>query len=345
MTERRETGRKVLGVATPVTDWSQGERIAKWLASAGVCSRREAERLIEAGDVTVNGKVLETPAHKVTGREDIRVAGKRVGQPDKARMWRYHKPKGLVTTNSDPEGRATVFEHLPKGLPRVMTIGRLDLNTEGLLLLTNDGELARALELPSTGLKRKYRARAYGEITQEELDTLKDGIVYEGIEYRSIIARLVRTTGDNNWIDMTLTEGKKREARRALESVGLRVNRLIRVSYGPFELGDLKDGQAAEISAAELLAEFGQYISRKRRPNPSKMPDDILPAQSSGSRKPSKKSAGDATKPVARKGKSSNLSDNKQVATKSKQAKKPDRARGQNKARPGGRKGAPRRRG
>ena len=345
MTERRETDRKVLSVATPASDWSKGERIAKWLASAGVCSRREAERLIEAGEVTVNGEVLETPAHKVTGREDIRVAGKRVGQPDKARMWRYHKPKGLVTTNSDPEGRPTVFEHLPNGLPRVMTIGRLDLNTEGLLLLTNDGELARTLELPSTGLKRNYRARAYGQITQAELDTLKDGVVFEGVEYRSITARLTRTTGDNNWIDMTLTEGKKREARRALESVGLRVNRLIRVSYGPFELGDLREGDVAEIPAAELLAEFGNSISRKRRPDPSRQPEELRPKSKPSRGRPQRKPAADTGKPVAHGTGSGNLSDNKQVTVKNKQAKKPDRTRGQNKARPGGRKGAPRRRG
>ena len=274
MTERRETDRTTLSTAgsDKAQDWSKGERIAKWLAAAGVCSRREAERLIEEGKVAVNGEVLTTPAHKVTGADKITVDGKRIGPPDKTRLFRYHKPKGLVTTNSDPEGRATVFEHLPKGLPRVVTVGRLDLNTEGLLLLTNDGELARALELPSTGLSRKYRARAYGDITQHQLDGLKEGITYEGIEYRSIHARLTRTVGDNNWIDMTLTEGKKREARRALESVGLRVNRLIRISYGPFELADLPEGEVAEVPAVELLGEFGEVIDRKRRPNPDTMP-------------------------------------------------------------------------
>ena len=277
MSERRETGRKSAKEkkspqASKEQDWSKGERIAKWLASAGVCSRREAERLIEDGLVAVNGQVLDSAAFKVTGGEKITVEGRRVGGPEKTRLWRFHKPKGLVTTNSDPEGRPTVFEHLPKKLPRVMTIGRLDLNTEGLLLLTNDGELARTLELPTTGLKRCYRARAFGNITQAELDRLQDGVMFEGVVYRSIIATLDKTTGDNNWIDMVLTEGKKREARRALESVGLIVNRLIRVSYGPFELGELPEGGVAEVPAGELLAEFGESISRKRRPDPSSMP-------------------------------------------------------------------------
>lgn len=277
MSERRETGRKPkqknnTKSTEPSADWGKGERIAKWLASAGVCSRREAERLIEDRLVAVNGQILESAAFKVTGSEKITVEGKRVGGPDKTRLWRYHKPKGLVTTNSDPEGRPTVFENLPKKLPRVMTIGRLDLNTEGLLLLTNDGELARALELPTTGLKRCYRARAYGKITQAELDKLQDGVMFEGVVYRSIVATLDKTKGDNNWIDMILTEGKKREARRALESVGLIVNRLIRVSYGPFELGELAEGGVAEVPAGELLAEFGDSISRKRRPDPASLP-------------------------------------------------------------------------
>ncbi|ACT58688.1 pseudouridine synthase [Hirschia baltica] len=285
MSERRETGRKPKSTqstnrpaekSVQSPDWSKGERIAKWLAAAGVCSRREAERLIEEGLVAVNGQVLDSAAFKVTGNEKITVEGKRVGGPDKTRLWRFHKPKGLVTTNSDPEGRPTVFEHLPKKLPRVMTIGRLDLNTEGLLLLTNDGELARTLELPTTGLKRCYRARAFGKITQAELDKLQEGVLFEGVVYRSIIATLDKTKGDNNWIDMTLTEGKKREARRALESVGLIVNRLIRVSYGPFELGDLVEGGVAEIPAGELLSEFGDSISRKRRPDPASVPQSYL---------------------------------------------------------------------
>jgi 23S rRNA pseudouridine2605 synthase len=204
----------------------------------------------------------------VTGREKIIVNGEAVRRPEAARLWRYHKPTGLVTTNKDPEGRPTIFDSLPKDLPRVLTVGRLDLNTEGLLLLTNDGELARALELPSTGLQRTYRARAYGRVRQEELDRLRDGIVHEGVEYRAINAKLDRVTGSNCWIELSLAEGKNREVRRALESLGLKVNRLIRVSYGPYQLEDLGPGALEEVPAADLLSEFSEHISDKRRPAP-----------------------------------------------------------------------------
>jgi len=243
-----------------------GERIAKYLASAGVASRRDVEKLIADGRVRLNGAVLTTPAVRVTGEEEILVDGQAVRRPTATRLWRFHKPSGLVTTNRDPDGRPTIFEALPRGMPRVVTVGRLDLNTEGLLLLTNDGELARALELPATGLARTYRARAYGRIRQEDLDRLADGVVWEGVEYRSIIARLERQVGSNCWIEMTLTEGKKREARRALESLGLRVSRLIRTAYGPVRLADLEPGDVEEVPAGQLLSYFGAFISESRRP-------------------------------------------------------------------------------
>lgn len=258
MTDRRETNRTRKRRTTkrqsaPGNDWQEGERIAKYLARAGIASRREAEAMIERGEVRIDGRKLTTPAFKVTGREDIRVNGKRVQAHDPVRVWRYHKPSGLITTTSDPEGRRTIFEELPKSLPRTITIGRLDLTTEGILLLTNDGGLARAMELPKTGFVRHYRARAHGQITQADLDTLKDGLTLEdGTRYTSIEAELERETGTNNWINVKLTEGKNREVRKALEHLGLQVNRLIRIQYGPFELGELRPGAVEEIPAATL---------------------------------------------------------------------------------------------
>ena len=224
----------------------EAERIAKFLARAGVCSRRDAERLIADGRVKLNGKVLDTPAVKVTAADKVLVDGRPVGAPEPTRLWRYHKPTGLVTTHNDPAGRATVFQHLPPDLPRVISVGRLDLTSEGLLLLTNDGELARRLELPSNGWVRRYRARAFGRVTQEELDRLKDGITVDGVRYGSIDAKLERGGASNAWITVSITEGKNREVRRVLDALGLKVNRLIRTSYGPFQLG------ALEIGAVEL---------------------------------------------------------------------------------------------
>ncbi len=233
------------------------ERIAKYLARAGIASRRDAEKLIEAGRIRVNGKVLDTPAFKVSGRDKILFDDKLVAGKPPARMWRYHKPTGLVTSHKDEKGRLTVFDSLPKELGRVISVGRLDLNSEGLLLLTNDGELARKLEHPKTGFSRRYRARAYGRITQDALDTLQDGIKIDGIMTGPIEAILDSQKGDNCWVSVTIREGKNREVRRAMEHLGLRVNRLIRVSYGPFMLDTLEAGGTQEIKLKELQTKLG----------------------------------------------------------------------------------------
>jgi 23S rRNA pseudouridine2605 synthase len=229
-----------------------GERIAKFLARAGVCSRRDAEKLIAEGRVKLNGKTLDTPAVKVTDKDRVLVDGRQIGAAEPTRLWRYHKPTGLVTTHRDPGGRPTVFENLPPGLPRVVSVGRLDLNSEGLLLLTNDGALARRLELPSNGWVRRYRARAFGRVKQEDLDMLKDGIEVDGIRYGGIDADLERGQGANAWINVAIREGKNREVRRVLEAIGLKVNRLIRVAYGPFQLGTLEPGAVDEVSRKQL---------------------------------------------------------------------------------------------
>lgn len=283
MTERRETdrprrsptgpkrsapARKVSAAPAP-KDWSEGERIAKYLARAGVASRREVERLIEAGEVTVNGQKLTSPAFKVTGRELIKVGRRTIKAPDASRLWRYHKPAGLITTTNDPAGRRTIFDELPKSLPRTVTVGRLDLTTEGLLLLTNDGELARFLELPKSALERTYRVRAKGTVTQLKIDELASGITVEGVKYQPIKAVFDREMGANSWLTVTLTEGKNREVRKALESVGLTVNRLIRISYGPFLLADLKPGQVAEVPP-DLLETALASLGRSAEPSPEK---------------------------------------------------------------------------
>lgn len=260
--------------ASPTGD---GERIAKYLASCGVASRRDVERMIADGRVQVNGAKLDTPAFKVTGAETILVDGVRISPPQASRLWRYHKPAGLVTTNSDPEGRPTVFDELPLGLPRVVTVGRLDLNTEGLLLLTNDGELARALELPSTGLERHYRARVFGRVENDDLTKLKLGVVHEGVSYGPIAAEVERRTGANTWLKVSLKEGKKREVRRALESLGLKVSRLIRTSYGPFLLGELPPGEVEEVPPADVLAELHDFIPERRRPDLAERPRGARP--------------------------------------------------------------------
>jgi 23S rRNA pseudouridine2605 synthase len=235
----------------------EGERVAKVLARAGICSRRDAEQLIAEGRIKLNGKVLDTPAVKVTARDRLEVDGRPIGTAEPTRLWRYHKPSGLVTTHRDPAGRPTVFEHLPKDMPRVISVGRLDLTSEGLLLLTNDGALARRLELPSNGLLRRYRARAFGRVEQAELDTLKMGITVDGMRYGPIEAKLERAAA-NSWITLSLSEGKNREVRRVLEALGLKVNRLIRIAYGPFQLGTLAPGAVEEIPRKLLKEQLGK---------------------------------------------------------------------------------------
>lgn len=244
----------------------QGERVAKALARAGVASRREVERLIEAGRVALNGEVLTHPAVKVEPGDILTVDGNVVEAAEPTRLFRYHKPTGLVTTHADPKGRPTVFKALPAGLPRLISIGRLDLNSEGLLLLTNDGALSRALELPSNGWIRRYRARAFGETTQEKLDKLKDGITVEGVRYGSIDAKLDKASGRNVWITVTLAEGKNREVRRVLEALGLKVNRLIRLSYGPFALGTLVQGEVEEVGPRVIRELLAQHIAPQNMP-------------------------------------------------------------------------------
>ncbi|MEM7270350.1 MAG: pseudouridine synthase [Pseudomonadota bacterium] len=237
------------------------ERIAKRLARAGVASRREAERMIEAGRVKVNGKVIEGPALNVTAKDRIEVDGAVIGAADATRLWRYHKPTGLVTSARDEKGRATVFDRLPENMPRVMSVGRLDLNSEGLLLLTNDGELKRALELPSTGWLRRYRVRAHGRADAASLAPLERGMIVDGERFQPMKVELERQQGGNAWLTVGLREGKNREIRTAMEAVGLTVNRLIRISYGPFQLGDLAAGDVEEVRPKILRDQVGKWIS------------------------------------------------------------------------------------
>jgi len=237
-----------------------GERIAKVMARAGLASRRQAEAWIAAGRVTVNGALISSPALNVTPSDRIAVDGQPLRARERTRLFRYHKPRGLVTTNSDPEGRPTIFAALPKDLPRLVSIGRLDINTEGLLLLTNDGGLARVLELPATGWLRRYRVRALGRVMQPALDRLRSGITVAGVHYGPIEATLDREQGANVWLTIGIREGKNREVRKVLETLNLKVNRLIRVAFGPFELGDLDEGDVKEIESQALRTELGEKI-------------------------------------------------------------------------------------
>ena len=233
------------------------ERVAKLLARAGLCSRRNAERWIAAGRVSVDGQVLTTPAVTVTAASDFRVDGAPLPGPERARLWRYHKPAGLVTTHRDEKGRPTVFDTLPKELPRVISVGRLDLGSEGLLLLTNDGGLARRLELPATGWLRRYKVRVHGEVDSDLLAALEKGSTIDGVAYGPIRASLERRQGSNAWIALALREGKNREVRRVLEHLDLPVTRLIRLSFGPFQLGNLGRGEVAEVPKKVLAEQLG----------------------------------------------------------------------------------------
>jgi 23S rRNA pseudouridine2605 synthase len=247
----------------PLADAGGSMRIAKAIAHAGLCSRRDAEAWIAAGRVAVNGKALTTPAHVVSPGDRITVDGKPLPEAQGARLWRYHKRRGLVTSHKDPQGRKTVFDALPPGLPRVVSVGRLDINTEGLLLLTTDGELARHLELPSTGWLRRYRVRAHGKASQEALDALRQGVTLDGIRYGPVDARLDREQGSNLWLTISLREGKNREVKRIAEHLGLTVNRLIRVSFGPFSLGDLPEGAVEEVKRRVLADQLGRTLTEQ----------------------------------------------------------------------------------
>ncbi len=245
----------------PPREKKSGERIAKVVSRAGLASRRDAEEWIVQGRVTVNGRVINSPALDVTANDVITVDGKPLPPRERTRLFMFHKPRGLMTTHADPEGRPTVFDNLPEGLPRLISIGRLDFNTEGLLLLTNDGGLARVLELPDTGWLRRYRVRAHGEVTQGQLDELKKGVEVDGVKYGPIDATLERDQGANVWLVFAIREGKNREVRNVLAHLGLEVNRLIRISYGPFQLGELAEGQVEEVKTRVLREQLGDKVA------------------------------------------------------------------------------------
>ena len=271
---------------------ASGERIAKWLARAGVASRRDAERLIAEGRVRIGGKRIETPATFVGPGDAVFVDNKPVAPPQPTRLFRHHKPAGLVTTHRDPEGRPTVFERLPPGLPRLVSVGRLDLNSEGLLLLTNDGALARRLELPANGWIRRYRVRVHGRVDERALVALARGIAIDGVEYGPIEAGLDARVGTNAWLTVALKEGKNREVRRVMEHLGLAVTRLIRTAYGPFQLGALPRGAVEEVNPKVLREQLGVDAPPRRSRLPAPTPEPEPPPSDRPSRPPRARHAG-----------------------------------------------------
>jgi 23S rRNA pseudouridine2605 synthase len=259
----RKNRRPTAAARKPAAAPAKGERIAKRLARAGLCSRRDAERWIAAGRVAVDGKTLTTPAVVVTDLNAITVDGTPLPEKPSTRLWRYHKPKGVLTSHKDPQGRPTVFQNLATTLPRVVSVGRLDFNSEGLLLLTNDGGVARRLELPATGWSRRYRVRVHGSVDEARLAALDKGVTVSGIAFGPIRARLDRKQGANAWLTLSLAEGKNREVRRVMEHLGLKVTRLIRVAYGPFQLGHLERGAAEEVPGKVLKEQLGHLRKEK----------------------------------------------------------------------------------
>jgi len=240
----------------------EGDRIAKVIARAGLCSRRDAEKWIADGRVRVNGKLLRSPAYNIRPGDNVLVDGKPLPATERTRLWLYNKPRGLVTAARDPQGRRTVFDALPEDLPRVVAVGRLDMNSEGLLLLTNDGGLARILELPSTGWLRRYRVRAHGKVDPAALAALKDGVTVDGVVYGPVEATIDREQGSNVWLTVGVREGRNREVRKILAHLGLSVNRLIRISFGPFQLGDLPSGEVEEVRRKVLREQLGPRLAR-----------------------------------------------------------------------------------
>src|SRR5499433_140256 len=314
-------------MAAPPTKERPGERIAKVIARAGLASRREAEAWIETGRVSVNGVIISSPALNVTAADHIAVDGTPLRARERTRLFLYHKPRGLVTTHSDPQGRDTIFRAMPKSLPRVISVGRLDINTEGLLLLTNDGGLARVLELPATGWLRRYRVRALGRVRQEALDRLKNGITIDGIRYGPIEATLDREQGANIWLTFAIREGKNREVRKVLESLGLKVNRLIRVAFGPFDLGAIDDGTVTEVETSELRIKLGeQFVAESNA-------DFDAPLAADEQRPPSRQPHRDRRRET-RKPQTSDKDANRQNGRDKHRAGRRDRSGGQRPSRP-----------